>query len=135
MAHHLSGQSGASIKVWIASYNTTPVAGSMTAYFGDMVTYLHGASANEHRNVMAPYLLHWEIAKDAKKDGYHYYDFRGVNPGNANHLIYKKSWEGITRFKTGFGGEFVSNPPSFDLIYRPTWYRLYRLFKAVRKLL
>lgn len=133
MARHLSGQSGASIKIWIASYNAEPVAASMTAYFGDTVTYLHGASANEQRNVMAPYLLHWEIIKDAKKAGYHYYDWRGVNPEESNHSGYKKSWAGITRFKAGFGGEVVCYPDSFDLIYRPWWYRVYKILSRVKR--
>ncbi len=126
---------GAMVKVWQAEFNGKALASAMVMYFGDTATYLHGASSNEDRNLMAPYLLHWEIIKGAQKQGFKFYDWWGVNPGNEKHPVYKKSWEGITRFKTGFGGEFVSNPPSFDLIYRPVWYRLYRLFRNINAIL
>lgn len=132
MAKSLGGEM---VKVWQAGSNGKVLASSLVMYFGDTATYLHGASSNEDRNLMAPYLLHWEIIKDAKNNGFKYYDWWGVNPGNEKHPTYKKSWEGISRFKRGFGGEFVSNPPSFDLIYRPMWYRLYKLFKVARKLI
>lgn len=124
---------GGAVKVWQAEFNGKVLASALVMYFGDTVTYLHGASSNEDRNLMAPYLLHWEIIKDAQKQGFKYYDWWGVNPGNAKHPTYKKSWEGITRFKSGFGGEFVSNPPSFDLIYRPAWYRLYKILSRIKR--
>jgi lipid II:glycine glycyltransferase (peptidoglycan interpeptide bridge formation enzyme) len=122
-------------KIWQASFAGQALASAIVIYFGDTATYAHGASSNEGRNLMAPYLLHWKIIQDAKARGFKFYDLGGVNPVQENHPAGKKSWQGITRFKQGFGGEVVCNPPSFDLIYRPGWYRLYRLLSKVRRLL
>lgn len=121
------------IKVWQATYETKVIASAMVMYFGDTVTYLHGASANEFRNVMAPYLLHWKIIQDAQKQGFKFYDWWGINPMDENHSAYKQSWEGISRFKAGFGGKIVCNPPTFDLIYRVGWYRVYKILSRVKR--
>lgn len=86
-------------------------------------TYLHGASSREHREVMAPHLLHWEIIKDAKKRGIRHYDLWGIDP---------TKWPGVTRFKMGFGGEEIEYPNTFDIIYRPFFYAAYRYGKELR---
>ncbi len=88
-----------------------------------VATYLHGASSNEARNVMAPYLLHWGIIQEARQRGYHYYDFWGID---------ETKWPGITRFKTGFGGQTVEYPETVDVVYRPTLYAVYRGLKQLR---
>ena len=123
------------VKVWLASFEGRAIASALVIYFGDTATYVHGASGDESRNIMAPYLLHWEIIRHAKEKGFKYYDWWGVNPDDERHPAYKKSWQGITRFKRGFGGKLVCNPPTFDLIYRPLWYRLYRLLSKARRLI
>jgi lipid II:glycine glycyltransferase (peptidoglycan interpeptide bridge formation enzyme) len=93
-------------------------------------TYLHGASANEHRDAMAPYLLHWELLKDAKREGLRLYDWWGVAPEGAGE---SHPWAGITRFKQGFGGARLDYAGTFDLITRPTLYRVYEWIRALRR--
>jgi len=122
------------VKIWKASYNGKAIACNIVICFGDTATYAHGASSNESREVMAPYLLQWNVIKDAQSRGYKYYDFWGVNPENENHQAFKKSWQGISRFKAGFGGEIVCYPDSFDLIFNKTWYNVYRLLCHVRRI-
>jgi peptidoglycan pentaglycine glycine transferase (the first glycine) len=110
-------------EVWFAEYKGNVIAANLMILWGDTVVYLHGASSREHKNVMAPYLLHWELIKRAKADGYKYYDFWGIAPLDApNHL-----WAGITRFKKGFGGTEVTYPGTFDLPISKFWYLLYKL--------
>lgn len=87
-------------------------------------TYLHGASSRDHREMMAPYLLHWRIIQAAKHDNIRYYDLWGID---------EKKWPGITRFKTGFGGSRIEYPPSLHIVYRPMWYVIYKLMELVRK--
>lgn len=106
----------------IAQISGTPLAATIMIDFGDTRTYLHGASSSEHRNLMAPTLLHWELMKDAKARGLRFYDWWGVAPVDApqNH-----PWAGISRFKRGFGGEEVAAPGTYDVVLRPAQYKLY----------
>ena len=98
------------------------LSGAILLTFGDTVYYLHGAMDREYKNWMAPYLMHWEIIKWAKAQGYHYYDFWGIDA---------KRWPGVTRFKLGWGGETKEYPGSFDMPVSRTWYLIYRIAKKV----
>lgn len=113
------------IKLFLAEYESRIIAGNIIAFFGDTATYMHGASSNEYRNVMAPYLLQWQIIKIAKDSGYKYYDFYGVD---------EKKWPGVTRFKIGFGGKEVNYPGTFDLVFNRAWYNLYKLLRRIRRM-
>lgn len=101
--------------------------------FGDTFTYVHGASSDKNREVMAPYLLQWEAIKFAKSCGYRYYDFGGVNPVDKNDQEYRPRWEGISRFKYGFGGEFLNCGATFDIIWQPKIYQLLNWLKKMRR--
>ena len=92
-------------------------------YYGETATYLHGASGSFHRDVMAPYILHWRIMQDAKQHGFKKYDLWGID---------EERWPGVTRFKTGFGGTVVEYPKSIDIVFRPMWYKAYRIIKKMR---
>jgi lipid II:glycine glycyltransferase (peptidoglycan interpeptide bridge formation enzyme) len=112
------------IKIFFAEYEGQKIATALVCYFGTQVIYLHGASDNQYRNVMAPYLLQWEIIKRAQTDGAKIYDFYGVN---------EKKWPGVTRFKLGFGGEIREYFGVFDIILRPGIYQLYQGLKKIKR--
>ncbi|MFA4845029.1 MAG: peptidoglycan bridge formation glycyltransferase FemA/FemB family protein [Patescibacteria group bacterium] len=112
----------------IAQKTVVPLAATIMIDFGDTRTYLHGASSNEHRNLMAPTLLHWELMKDAKSRGLHFYDWWGVAPRDARA---DHSWSGISRFKRGFGGEEVATPGTYDIVLHKAQYQLYLLGRRV----
>ncbi|MFH1284760.1 MAG: peptidoglycan bridge formation glycyltransferase FemA/FemB family protein [Candidatus Peregrinibacteria bacterium] len=115
--------------LYLAEYEGKIIAGVIVTYFSDTATYYYGASSNEYRNVMAPYLLHWKIIKDAASDGFKYYDFFGISPeGAKNH-----PWRGVTDFKEKFGGQKISYFPPQEHAFRPFFYLLYRLYKFIRK--
>jgi lipid II:glycine glycyltransferase (peptidoglycan interpeptide bridge formation enzyme) len=79
---------------------------------------------------MAPYLLHWELMRDAKACGLRFYDWWGVAPVEAeNH-----PWFGISRFKRGFGGEEVGALGTFDIVAKPVVYYFYRVARRVVKI-
>jgi len=122
------------IKIWHAEYEGKILASALVLYYKDTATYVHGASSDEHKNIMAPHLLHWKIIQDAKMKGFKNYDLYGANPLEENHPAYKKSWQGISRFKAGFSGGLICYPHSFDLIYRPFWYRIYKLLKSIKSI-
>ncbi|MBP9762883.1 peptidoglycan bridge formation glycyltransferase FemA/FemB family protein [Patescibacteria group bacterium] len=91
------------------------LAANMEIAYGDTVTYLHGSSSSEDRQVMAPYILHWEAIKTAQAENAAFYDLYGANPRLQSNVYYKSSWEGITRFKRGWGGKDVDLMGTWDL--------------------
>ena len=126
----------------IAYHNDKPIASNIMIIFGDLCTYLHGASASEQRNLMAPYLLQWEGMKLGKIWNCKHYDFWGiaspVNDGDGKTTCFHNycwdvnhKWTGITRFKVGFGGKVRGYPQAVDVILRPFYYKLYKLAKKV----
>ena len=119
------------LKIIIAEYNGEVLAASAVTFFSDTAVYLHGGSSSQSKEVMAPYLLHWESIKIAKKEGYKFYDFGGVAPNDdPNH-----PWAGISRFKRGFGGFEVVYPGAYDLVFSPLWYNVYKNGRKFRKIL
>lgn len=117
----------AGAELFEASHEGDVLAAAFVIYNGDTATYLHGASSSERRNVMAPYALQWAIMRNARTRGAARYDLWGIDTGDAPH------WKGITRFKSGFGGETVCAPGTFDLPLRRFWYTVYRLVRKFRQ--
>lgn len=110
-------------KLFIAYSEGKPLAGAMVNFFNKTATYLHGGTAKENMNAMAPYLLHWEIIKYAKVQGFKYYDWWGINPEPGHR------WAGITRFKQGFGGYELRSPGTYDLPLKKFWYWIYKMLR------
>lgn len=117
------------VRLYRAEYQGKTLAMIMTLSYGATVIYLHGASSNEDRNVMAPYLIQWRAILDAKKAGASTYDFWGVTTSEDP----RHHWAGITKFKKGFGGRLVTYAPAADVVFQSAWYQAYRLLKKVRK--
>ena len=114
----------------VAKHDGEILAANILIDFGKTRTYLHGASSNVKRNFMAPYLLQWELMKDAKIHGMKSYDWWGVAPVHAPST---HEWAGISRFKRGFGGDEVSYPGTFDVVLRPIKYKLYQFARMLRR--
>jgi len=113
------------IKLFLAEYEGRVIAGGLFCFFGNGVSYLHGASDNNDRSVMAPYLLQWQVISAAKKAGYKYYDFYGIS---------ESKWPGVTRFKKGFGGSVVDYPGTFDYVLSNLWYKIYNILRRLRRI-
>lgn len=113
------------LKLYIAEYKGKIIATNLVIFYGDTATYLHGATDDEYRNVMAPYLLQWQAIKDAKKLGYKFYDFGGIKTTNN-----ESSWAGITKFKLGFSPNTKTTvfPGSYDIVINNCKYLSYKIF-------
>ena len=112
------------LKLFFGEYKGKPLVGNIMVFFGDTVSYIHGGSANENRELMAPHLLQWHTIRLAKELGYRYYDMCGIS---------EERWPGVTRFKEGFGGREINYPGTFDAVYDEGWYSIYKMVRQVRR--
>jgi lipid II:glycine glycyltransferase (peptidoglycan interpeptide bridge formation enzyme) len=118
------------------------IAANIMVFFSDTAIYLHGASDDNYKNLMAPHLLQWRGIQEAKKRGCIKYDFGGVKASTSPQPSPQagegvNAWAGITRFKLGFAPdtkpmEFLG---SYDIIVSPARYWLYRFIQRFKNLL
>lgn len=120
-------------RLFFAQYGGEVIACALVIFFGTRATYLHGASTYVQKNVMAPYALHWEIMKYARKAGFFEYDMWGVATEQSSEET-KRKWRGFSRFKLGFGGAIAQRPGAYDFPLRPLWYSIYKGAKKVFRL-
>jgi len=120
---------GLSLRLYTAVYEGDTLAVIVVLFRAQYATYLYGASSNEKRNLMAPYALQWKAMQDAKEAGCQYYDLFGIPPSeDPNHPM-----AGLYRFKTGFGGQIIHRPGSWDFPYKAAIYGLFNFAEAMRK--
>lgn len=112
-------------ELWVADFGGVPAAAAIINWYypSGQATYLHGASSREYRSVMAPHVLHWRILQTLQGRNVKIYDFGGID---------EELWPGVTRFKMGFGGVLHTFPSTFDYVFRPPLYQLYRLQRKIR---
>jgi lipid II:glycine glycyltransferase (peptidoglycan interpeptide bridge formation enzyme) len=124
------------LRLYCAEYDGKIIAANLMLFFGDTATYLHGASSNENRNVMAPFLLQWQAIMDAQKCGCRWYDFGGVQTGRIEHKKHS-DLSGVTAFKTGFSPmtEPVVFPGTYDMIINQRQYALYKGLQKAKMLI
>lgn len=113
----------------LAKKNDRVIAANILVNFAASTTYLHGASDYQQRSLMAPQLLQWDSILKAREWGKRFYDFWGIAPADGS----KSRWQGLTRFKKGFGGQVASSPGAYSLVYDSTWYGLHRFFGKLRQ--
>lgn len=148
------------VSIYSAYYNDKVIASAITTFHGDKAMYYYGASTSqeEYRKIMAPYMLQWEMIKDARKMNYKYYDFLGISPiidnidgkyyifnglnkyefnekEDADNFIKNHKFYGITQFKTRFGGEVIDYIGAIDKVYNIPIYYILNLLKYFRKVL
>jgi len=99
-------QPGGAAFISLAEYQGQPLAAGLFVAFAGRIDYLYGGSSREHKNVMAPYAMHWAAMRWGMENGYQIYDLWGV----PRILSPESHAYGIYRFKEGFGGERVRFP-------------------------
>lgn len=104
------------------------LAANLMVYYKDTAIYLFGASGSVKRNLMAPYLLHFQAIQDAKSAGYTKYDFWGVEE-DPNH-----PWYGFSKFKFGFGGTIIHYAGAYDYVYSRAWYNVYKILRILNRM-
>lgn len=110
----------------LAWWQNRAIAGAIMSDFGTICTYVHGASDHDYRDKMAPYLLQWEMIRQAKQAGQSRYDFWGADESNPK-------WSGVTRFKLGFAPQqpLTGYIGAYDLPIRPVACSAYNFLKRI----
>jgi lipid II:glycine glycyltransferase (peptidoglycan interpeptide bridge formation enzyme) len=115
--------------LFTATYQKQVLSTWIVFVWKDTVYYPYGASSREHREVMAPNLMLWEIVRWAKKRNLFYFDLWGALGPNPDE---KDPWYGFHRFKEGYRPNAVEFIGSYDLIINPLLYKLYTLADSIR---
>ncbi len=115
--------------ILIARYNHLPLSALIITFYDGVASYLYGGTSRENKQVMAPYLAHWAAIQEAKKRGCTTYDLLAIAPEG----IEKHKYSSITFFKEQFGGRKVNIVGSYDLVYKPVWYRMFRAAEKFRR--
>jgi peptidoglycan pentaglycine glycine transferase (the first glycine) len=95
----------------------------------DTMIYYYGASRNEYRNVMAPYLLQWKVIEHAKKRKLKFYDFLGVAGPNETN----SSLAGVTDFKMKLSEDRRLVSESYLWVNKKWKYRSIQLLRKLKK--
>jgi len=121
-----------------AYFKGIAVASNIYLRFNTRMTYLHGASSSEHRNVMAPYVVQWHAITYAQKKSCTSFDFWGIAPHKDGGVTSNGfSWNddhtfsGITRFKVGFSGMRKDYPDAKEIVLQPFVYMLYSIVRTL----
>ncbi|MDH4330010.1 MAG: peptidoglycan bridge formation glycyltransferase FemA/FemB family protein [Candidatus Moranbacteria bacterium] len=127
------------LRLYTGKFEGKIISAALISFYGNTATYLHGGSDDEARNVMAPFLLHWQAILDAKEKGYKRYDFGGVKTSvdeSGKVKIQKSPWEGISRFKLGFSKNKkpLNFSGSYDIVVGSHKYGLYRFLQRTKEL-
>lgn len=118
-----------------AMVNGERAAGLIAVRFGSEAIYMYGGSSTVHRAHGAAFLLQFEAMRWAREAGMTTYDLWGIpavvevdaeraeeeSPAGGDTV-----GKGLLRFKTGFGGEIVSYPPTLERQYHRLLSRLAR---------
>ncbi len=116
------------VSLYTAWYQNSLTATGIMFDFGNTRSYVYGGSSEKNRNIMAPYLLHWQALKDAQARGLNTYDFGGSETTGGNT-------PGFLRFKQGFGGREVVFAGAWDIIYKPIGYEFYSRLRNFNRLI
>ncbi|MFN8593942.1 MAG: peptidoglycan bridge formation glycyltransferase FemA/FemB family protein [Thermomicrobiales bacterium] len=117
-----------------------PVAGLIVTAFGDEAIYMYGASSTRDRAHGAGFLIQFEAMRWARQRGCRHYDLWGipaqdppttqVDSGDRIAGTAGEDWRGLYEFKTRFGGQIVSYPPTQERQYWPLLASVARRFYA-----
>lgn len=117
------------LTIYVAYYENKPLSAALISICDGLASYLYGGSSDQNREVMAPYLLHWQAMIDAKEKGAKAYDLIGrAKPGDE-----QSPWSGITKFKEQFGGEAMEILGSYDLVNKKFLYQIFKILEKRRR--
>jgi len=115
--------------LFTATFEGTVLVAWIIFIHDGVMYYPYGASSRDHRDVMAPNLLLWELVKWGKKQKLHSFDLWGAMGPEPDT---NDPWYGFHRFKAGYNPKLIEYVGSYDLVLKPFLYRLYCLADTIR---
>ena len=111
---------------FFASHGDEVLAGCFVTHFGSKAWYKDGGSSRSHHELMAPYLLQWEVMRWLRGQGVRVYDLVAV-PRPVD-MSPDHPFSGLYRFKSGFNEHVTEFVGTWDI---PLGRARYRLWNAV----
>lgn len=84
------------VRLWLAEFDSTVVAGALCLYGNRHVAYWHGAAVERWFHLKAPHVLQYRIIEDAIARGYRWYD-----------MLTSGGHQGVAGFKKGFAAKEI----------------------------
>jgi lipid II:glycine glycyltransferase (peptidoglycan interpeptide bridge formation enzyme) len=106
---------GENAKIFLALYQGQPIGGAFILRFGVKCWYKWGASIKAGPGLTPNEAIQWEVIQWAKKQGCRLYDLQGCS-------CEPDTQDGVTLFKRGFGGNFISLIGEYEYGYSPALY-------------
>ncbi len=128
------------IRFFLAEYNGEVVSGLMCIPFGKVCNAWKMGWSGKYENSRAVHFLHWKAIQWGKDNGYHSYDFMGINRSLAETILegnhFYKVAKGASLFKLSFGGEvrllpeacYYFKSPLLGLLYT----KVYPYFRKIK---
>ncbi len=114
--------------LFLGKHNDIISGAAIMVFYGKYVFYYQSGSVET--KVPVNYLLQWETILEAKSRGCKTYNMWGIAPPN----IPKHPWNGLTTFKTGFGGYNKNYLHAQDLILSPKYWITFFIEKIPKTL-
>lgn len=116
--------------ILIAFYENKAIAAYHLFEFNNVLYYPYGGSSDQYREVMGANLLMWEAIRFGRHHDCKSFDLWGsLDPDYDSSNI----WAGFTRFKSGYGSEFVQMVGSYDLVVNNLLYKPLILSQKIRE--
>lgn len=114
-------------QLFFAYFEGEILSGVFATWCGTRALYKDGGSTRTHSNLMAPYLMQWEVMKWLKRHGVEHYDLHGMPPRDqledSSHPL-----AGLVRFKSGFNSELTEYVGVYDWPVNPSKYARWQKF-------
>jgi lipid II:glycine glycyltransferase (peptidoglycan interpeptide bridge formation enzyme) len=120
------------LRLFISEYEGEPVSGALVICFGDTVVYKRGAWSGRYREHRPNEVMHWEVIRWARVQGYRCYDFEEIEPAYAEAVLTGSPIpdgpnRGLDSFKLGFGARVVHLPALYASVDNPLVDRAFRI--------
>lgn len=111
-------------KLFITEWNRKPISYLLVIPFGETVIAKILGWSGENPELRPNDCLFWNVIQWSKANGYHHFDFEGVDLDGAKALLAGQPLPDHLQhspnfFKLGYGGRVTIYPPAFEMIPNP----------------